>query len=87
MVRCRGFKEKQPAPRLSVFTLSHQENGVETSETILLTLIAIPGVSLDAHASWLNSYIKNEDGNSLPCWIHLFDPDGKPKRYAWSRFL
>ena len=43
-------------------------------------------VSLDAHAAWLSFDIQNEDGQSLPCRIHLFDPDGKPKRAAGLPF-
>ena len=43
-------------------------------------------VSLDAHATWLSFDIQNEDGQSLPCRIHLFDPDGKPQRAAGLPF-
>ena len=31
-------------------------------------------VSLDAHAAWLSFDIQNEDGQSLPCRIHLLIP-------------
>ena len=43
-------------------------------------------VSLDAHAAWLSFDIQNEDGQSLPCRIHLFDTDGKPQRAAGLPF-
>ena len=43
-------------------------------------------VSLDAHAAWLSFDIQNEGGQSLPCRIHLFDPDGKPQRAAGLPF-
>ena len=43
-------------------------------------------LSLDAYAAWLSFDIQNEDGQSLPCRIHLFDPDGKPQRAAGLPF-
>ena len=43
-------------------------------------------VSLDAHAAWLSFNIQNEDSQSFPCRIHLFDSDGKPQRAAGLPF-
>ena len=43
-------------------------------------------VSLYANAAWLSFDIQNEGGQSLPCRIHLFDPDGKPQRAAGLPF-